>query len=257
MGRGATGRPADQVRGDDLAGEEQALGRRARRCREPRPTAAVEAEDFTGAMAALASLRGPIDAFFDKVTVNDPDPAKRSAPAQPARALPRRGSPRRRFLENRRLRLPARRAAIRRVLDRRRRPAGRRSRPCPFLRSADVAHGRPRSASRRASLIAPRASCRRSRHSFSRGPAVRGFAMFAFERLPAVDFLAVAGLPLAPSAGGQEGPISSPRTNTSATMTHWSDRESDISILPLVVDASGYSAPNARLRSFRRGKSSP
>ena len=24
-------------------------------------------------MAALATLRGPIDAFFDKVTVNDPD----------------------------------------------------------------------------------------------------------------------------------------------------------------------------------------
>jgi glycyl-tRNA synthetase beta chain len=39
--------------------------------------AAVEAEDFTGAMAALASLRAPIDAFFDKVTVNDPDAAKR------------------------------------------------------------------------------------------------------------------------------------------------------------------------------------
>ncbi|HEX8442139.1 MAG TPA: glycine--tRNA ligase subunit beta [Allosphingosinicella sp.] len=46
---------------------------------EPRARAAVEAEDFEGAMAALASLRGPVDAFFDKVTVNDPDPAKRSA----------------------------------------------------------------------------------------------------------------------------------------------------------------------------------
>jgi len=44
---------------------------------EPRARAAVEAEDFEGAMAALASLRGPVDAFFDKVTVNDPDPAKR------------------------------------------------------------------------------------------------------------------------------------------------------------------------------------
>ena len=31
------------------------------------------------AMAALASLRAPIDAFFDSVIVNDPDPAKRSA----------------------------------------------------------------------------------------------------------------------------------------------------------------------------------
>jgi glycyl-tRNA synthetase beta chain len=28
-------------------------------------------------MTALASLRAPIDAFFDKVTVNDPDPATR------------------------------------------------------------------------------------------------------------------------------------------------------------------------------------
>jgi glycyl-tRNA synthetase beta chain len=46
---------------------------------EPRARAAVEAEDFEGAMAALASLRGPVDAFFDKVTVNDPDPAKREA----------------------------------------------------------------------------------------------------------------------------------------------------------------------------------
>jgi glycyl-tRNA synthetase beta chain len=44
---------------------------------EPKAAAAVEKEDFTGAMAALASLRGPIDEFFDHVTVNDPDPAKR------------------------------------------------------------------------------------------------------------------------------------------------------------------------------------
>ncbi|MEA3037382.1 MAG: glycyl-tRNA synthetase beta chain [Sphingomonadales bacterium] len=46
---------------------------------EPRARAAVEAEDFEGAMAALASLRAPVDAFFDKVTVNDPDPARRAA----------------------------------------------------------------------------------------------------------------------------------------------------------------------------------
>ena len=45
---------------------------------EPKATAAIEAEDFTAAMAALASLRKPIDAFFDHVTVNDPDPAKRA-----------------------------------------------------------------------------------------------------------------------------------------------------------------------------------
>ncbi|HYW17664.1 MAG TPA: glycine--tRNA ligase subunit beta [Allosphingosinicella sp.] len=46
---------------------------------EPRARAAVEAEDFEGAMAALASLRAPVDSFFDKVIVNDPDPAKREA----------------------------------------------------------------------------------------------------------------------------------------------------------------------------------
>ncbi|MEZ5656223.1 MAG: glycine--tRNA ligase subunit beta [Sphingobium sp.] len=46
---------------------------------EPRAAAAVESEDFEGAMAALASLRAPIDAFFDGVIVNDPEPAKRAA----------------------------------------------------------------------------------------------------------------------------------------------------------------------------------
>jgi glycyl-tRNA synthetase beta chain len=44
---------------------------------EPQAAASVEAEDFTSAMAALASLRRPIDEFFDHVTVNDPDSAKR------------------------------------------------------------------------------------------------------------------------------------------------------------------------------------
>ncbi|MGQ3008351.1 MAG: glycine--tRNA ligase subunit beta [Blastomonas fulva] len=46
---------------------------------EPRAIAAIEAEDFEGAMAALAVLRAPIDAFFDDVTVNDADPDKRTA----------------------------------------------------------------------------------------------------------------------------------------------------------------------------------
>ena len=46
---------------------------------EPKVAAAIQAEDFEGAMAALASLRAPIDAFFDNVTVNDDDPVKRSA----------------------------------------------------------------------------------------------------------------------------------------------------------------------------------
>ena len=46
---------------------------------EPAATAAVAREDFEAAMAALASLRAPIDAFFETVIVNDPDPAKRAA----------------------------------------------------------------------------------------------------------------------------------------------------------------------------------
>ncbi len=46
---------------------------------EPKAAAAVASEDFAGAMAALSSLRVPIDAFFDNVTVNDGDPAKRAA----------------------------------------------------------------------------------------------------------------------------------------------------------------------------------
>ncbi len=37
---------------------------------EPQITQAVNAEDFAAAMAALASLRAPIDAFFDTVQVN-------------------------------------------------------------------------------------------------------------------------------------------------------------------------------------------
>lgn len=45
----------------------------------PAAQAAVAAEDFAAAMAALASLRAPIDAFFDTVTVNDADPQKRAA----------------------------------------------------------------------------------------------------------------------------------------------------------------------------------
>ena len=44
---------------------------------EPRAEQAVAEEDFERAMKVLASLRAPVDAFFDKVTVNDPDPAKR------------------------------------------------------------------------------------------------------------------------------------------------------------------------------------
>ena len=46
---------------------------------EPAAARAVAAEEFEAAMAALASLRVPIDAFFDTVTVNDPSPEKRAA----------------------------------------------------------------------------------------------------------------------------------------------------------------------------------
>jgi glycyl-tRNA synthetase beta chain len=43
----------------------------------PAASAALEKEDFAAAMKALAGLRGPVDAFFDKVTVNADDRAVR------------------------------------------------------------------------------------------------------------------------------------------------------------------------------------
>ena len=39
---------------------------------------AVAVEDFEGAMRALSTLRAPVDAFFDKVTVNADEPALRA-----------------------------------------------------------------------------------------------------------------------------------------------------------------------------------
>ena len=45
---------------------------------EPQAEKAIEAEQFEDAMAALATLREPIDRFFDEVMVNDEDPAKRA-----------------------------------------------------------------------------------------------------------------------------------------------------------------------------------
>jgi glycyl-tRNA synthetase beta chain len=44
---------------------------------EARVSASLGREDYAGAMAGLAALRGPTDAFFDRVMVNDPDPALR------------------------------------------------------------------------------------------------------------------------------------------------------------------------------------
>ena len=37
----------------------------------------LAAEDWTLAMRSLARLRAPVDAFFERVLVNDPDPAVR------------------------------------------------------------------------------------------------------------------------------------------------------------------------------------
>ncbi|MXP28407.1 glycine--tRNA ligase subunit beta [Porphyrobacter algicida] len=45
---------------------------------EPRAASAIEAEDFSAAMAALASLRAPIDRFFEEVTVNAEEENKRA-----------------------------------------------------------------------------------------------------------------------------------------------------------------------------------
>ena len=58
-------------------GEELAL-RTALDAAEPKAAAALSVEDFEGAMAALATLRAPIDAFFEAVMVNDPDQDKRA-----------------------------------------------------------------------------------------------------------------------------------------------------------------------------------
>jgi glycyl-tRNA synthetase beta chain len=54
------------------APEEQALSA-ALDAAEPSAQAALVAEDYSAAMSALAALREPLDAFFDRVTVNDPD----------------------------------------------------------------------------------------------------------------------------------------------------------------------------------------
>ena len=80
----AAGEPAERALAEALA--------RAR----GEASAAVAAEDFSGAMRALSALRAPVDAFFQDVTVNAPEPALR---------------------ENRLLLLNALRAATREVAD--------------------------------------------------------------------------------------------------------------------------------------------
>jgi glycyl-tRNA synthetase beta chain len=72
-GRDFTGQPqASQL----VKGEEKDL-HRAVSAAEANAKKAVEEEDFTSAMRHIAKLRAPVDAFFDKVTVNDADPSYR------------------------------------------------------------------------------------------------------------------------------------------------------------------------------------
>ncbi|BAU92020.1 glycyl-tRNA synthetase subunit beta [Methylorubrum populi] len=61
----ASGQPEERALAEALAGARQEA------------SAAVAAEDFAGAMRALSRLRAPVDAFFEKVTVNADDPALR------------------------------------------------------------------------------------------------------------------------------------------------------------------------------------
>ncbi len=65
--------------------------------------AAINVENFAGAMRALAELRAPVDAFFDKVTVNAPDAGAARQPPGAALRDPRRHPQRRRLLQDRRL----------------------------------------------------------------------------------------------------------------------------------------------------------
>ena len=78
---------AEEKKGTAIAGavdpallkepEEKALGAAIGKA-EKEAAKAIEALDYEAAMRALAGLRGPIDAFFDKVLVNDPDEAVRA-----------------------------------------------------------------------------------------------------------------------------------------------------------------------------------
>ena len=58
------------------AAEEETLAYEIARAKQA-TSRAVEAEDFEGAMSHLARLRPAVDAFFDKVKVNDDEPKVR------------------------------------------------------------------------------------------------------------------------------------------------------------------------------------
>jgi len=64
---------APAIRPDLLRAPEEIALAAALEAARPAVKAALAREDFEGAMAALAPLRVPVDAFFDRVTVNDPD----------------------------------------------------------------------------------------------------------------------------------------------------------------------------------------
>ncbi|WP_201861102.1 glycine--tRNA ligase subunit beta [Microvirga soli] len=76
-GRDYNEAPDLQIVNDQGLIEEKALAVVLHQAREE-AAAAIEAEDFEGAMRALSRLRQPVDAFFDKVTVNAEDPALRA-----------------------------------------------------------------------------------------------------------------------------------------------------------------------------------
>ena len=64
---------ADAVNANLLAAPEEKALATAIDAAMPRIEAAIASEDFAAAMTALAALRAPVDAFFDKVKVNDDD----------------------------------------------------------------------------------------------------------------------------------------------------------------------------------------
>ena len=72
-----------------------------------RAETALKREAFGVAMAALAKLRGPVDDFFDRVTVNAEDESQRVNRLQASRAHPHHAQHRSRLLQDRGLRWAA------------------------------------------------------------------------------------------------------------------------------------------------------
>jgi glycyl-tRNA synthetase beta chain len=75
-GRGYVDAPDLQLIQDQGQIEEKALAVALFRAREE-AAAAIAGEDFEAAMLGLSALRAPVDAFFERVTVNAEDPALR------------------------------------------------------------------------------------------------------------------------------------------------------------------------------------